>query len=160
MLWLIGVNHVLLITDQQKRWPLPQSTAGARRRGKLSGSEVELPGPWMLSLTALSHPASGHQRIAELFSTNACWQKKRRFKSVKKKSTGFCCPVGISMRMVPTYFDCNIIYVVWMFQWNNPCSQRCMPFSFPPNMIFAAWLIFFYCLQVDGVKPPSLTTWP
>uniref|UniRef100_A0A3B4YUN4 Uncharacterized protein n=1 Tax=Stegastes partitus TaxID=144197 RepID=A0A3B4YUN4_9TELE len=53
------------------------STAGARRRGKLRGSEVEVPGPWVFSRTALSHPASGHQRIAELFSTNACQQKKQ-----------------------------------------------------------------------------------
>lgn len=77
------------ITDQQKRWPLPQSTAGARRRGKLRASEVEVPGPWVFSLTALSQPATGHQRIAGLFSTNAWQQKKQRqFKSVRKGILG------------------------------------------------------------------------
>lgn len=75
-LWWSLVYVVALTTHQQKRWPLPQSTAGAWRRGKLKGSEVELPGPWVLSRTALSHPASGHQRIAGLFSTNACNSRK------------------------------------------------------------------------------------
>ncbi|TNN34203.1 hypothetical protein EYF80_055635 [Liparis tanakae] len=62
---------VVPATDQQKRCPLPQSTAGARRRGNPRGSAV--PGP--LSLTALSQPASGHQRMAGLFSTKACRHK-------------------------------------------------------------------------------------
>ncbi len=80
---------MVVVTDQQKRWPLPQSTAGARRRGKLRGSEV-VPGPWVFSLTALSHPASGHQRIAGLFSTKACQPKtQRRLKSISNSTTYF-----------------------------------------------------------------------
>lgn len=73
----INISHLSCGTDQQKRWPLPQSTAGARRRGKLRGSEVEDPGPWVFSRTALSHPATGHQRITELFSTNACDRRSK-----------------------------------------------------------------------------------
>lgn len=72
------VRFVLVTgTDQQKRWPLPQSTAGAWRRGKLSGSEVLAPGPCPANRTALSQPALGHHRMAGLFSTNA-WGTRRK----------------------------------------------------------------------------------
>lgn len=57
------------LTYQQKRWPLPQSTAGALSKGKLIGSEA--PGPGLVSRTALSHLATGHQRMAGLLSTKA-----------------------------------------------------------------------------------------
>lgn len=57
------------LTYQQKRWPLPQSTAGALSKGKLRGSEA--PGLGLDSRTALSHLATGHQRMAGLLSTKA-----------------------------------------------------------------------------------------
>lgn len=57
------------LTYQQKRCPLPQSTAGALSKGKLRESEA--PGPGLDSRTALSHLAMGHQRMAGLLSTKA-----------------------------------------------------------------------------------------
>ncbi len=66
------------LTYQQKRWPLPQSTAGALSKEKLRESEA--PGPGLVSRTALSHLAMGHQRMAGLLSTKAWWWKRNVFK--------------------------------------------------------------------------------
>lgn len=60
---------VSCLTYQQKRCPLPQSTAGALSKGKLNESEA--PGLGRVNRTALSHLATGHQRMAGLLSTKA-----------------------------------------------------------------------------------------
>jgi len=74
----------LSYTNQQKRCPLPQSTAGALSSGKLSVSEPDGLDPCFVSLTALPQPAVGHHLMAGLFSTKACLKiiirkNKKRF---------------------------------------------------------------------------------
>lgn len=67
-------------TNQQKRCPFPQSTAGAFSIGKLSVSDPVEFDPCLVSLTALSQPGIGHHLIAGLFSTKACGKKKEKKK--------------------------------------------------------------------------------
>lgn len=62
----------LSYTNQQKRCPFPQSTAGALSKGKLRVSDPEGFDPCFVNLTALSQPAVGHHLMAGLFSTKAC----------------------------------------------------------------------------------------
>lgn len=64
-------GHKIYFTHQQNRCPFPQSTAGARSKGKFRESEPEVLLPCFFSRTALSQAGVGHHRIAVLFSTNA-----------------------------------------------------------------------------------------
>lgn len=68
----------LCTTNQQKRCPFPQSTAGALSNGKLSASEPVVFDPCLVSLTALSQAGVGHHLIEGLFSTKAWKIKEKR----------------------------------------------------------------------------------
>lgn len=65
-------------TDQQKRCPFPQSTAGALSKGKLRVSDPDTFELCLVSLTALSHPGVGHHLMAGLFSTKACLNSNKK----------------------------------------------------------------------------------